>query len=89
MMADGWVVRAISIRELDLFLIEFCLCRGLRFHQYLLSDCEIQPLLSCEVLSYRFAVRPTKAVDAFGRVPADVDLSIGVCTLLNDLHLNV
>ena len=49
-------------------------------------NCEVTPLLLCEVLLDQFAVRAAKIVDGVGHVTADVDFAVWIGDPVDDFH---
>ena len=60
-------------------------CR-LRLPENFLSDREVSPSVSSEILFDQLATRTAEVVDAVGQVLPDVDLPVRVGDLVYDLH---
>ena len=60
---------------------------GIReLQQYFFSDGEVLSLLSCKVLFDELAVGTSKVVDGVGEILTDIDLTVRVGDLVNNLH---
>jgi len=88
-VTDGWIIRFQRVDEFNLFLSDLSLCSSLGFPENFSCDGEAASLVSAEVFSDQITVRATEVVDVVGPVLANVDLSIGIGDLVDDVHRRI
>jgi len=88
-VTDGWNIRFQKVDKFNLLLSDLSLCSSLGFPENFSCDGEAASLLSGEVFRDQITVRATEVVNAVGPILTDVNLSIGIGDLVDDVHRRI
>ena len=84
-VAYCWIVRLQVNDQLDFLLVDFESAGRFGAPKNLLPDCHIVALRTGEVFGDYFIACTAEVVNRIGNVLSDVDLSIRICDLVDDL----
>lgn len=83
---DVGVVRSVRANALNLLLIHFRIGGGIRLPEDFPSDCEVTPLLPCEVLFNEGVASTPEVVDFVREILPDIDFPVWGSDLKYHLH---
>jgi hypothetical protein len=87
-IADGWVIGPVFSDERAFLASNLTIvCVVKEFSQDFLSDREVPSLFPGKILGDEFTIGTTKVVDIIGGIVTNIDLSIWIRDLINNLHM--